>query len=630
MGLWLLMLALQGVGGQDQELVVSTSAGFVRGERKLSSLDKEVDVWASIPFAEPPVGDLRFMAPQPKRSWSGERDVRKPANSCSQPRTGAFNFSGESIWLPNTPVSEDCLYLQVARPVLPAFQRRDPLPVMVWIYGGSFYSGSYTLDLYDPRLLASEQKVVVVGLNYRVASLGFLYLGEEGVGGNAGLLDQVMALRWIKENIHSFGGDPNAITLFSESAGSVSVAFHLLSPLSRNLFTRAILQSATAFNPWALLTRQESRRRSLKLARLIGCPTGARDGAREALSCLRGAKPEELLDAEWKEEEGYGPISQGVLAMPFVPIVDGEFLPTDPLRMMETGNFKQTSLLLGACREEANYFLIYYDPSLWPHNREDVVMTKKQFDRAVQEVNGPVKPVGQAAIKFMYTDWMNPSSTNSNMVALDRMVGDYAFTCPVVNFAHHYARASPPNDVYLYHYTHHTVNSPWPRWSGVMHGDEIAFIFGDPFKKKPEALIDYTDEERMLSRTMMAFWANFAKTGNPNLSGKGAHSSVGGTYWPLHSATNKEFLRIKTANHTQGKGLRAKECAFWGDYLPHLLKKAEDPPEPPPCKCHCPAPPPVASCDCPGTSIAPGPPHSSLLPTLMALLTSALLFCLVL
>ena len=189
----------------------------------------------------------------------------------------------------NTPLSEDCLYLQVARPVL---RRMERIPVMVWIYGGSFYSGTYTLDLYDPKVLAAEQEVIVVSIQYRLASLGFLYLGEEGVSGNAGLLDQQMALSWIKENIIMFGGDPDRITLFSgqvfrsqrtekrlssvftESAGSVSAGYHLLSPSSRDLFTRIILQSASPLNPWGLITKKEAKRRSLLLASKLGCPVG--------------------------------------------------------------------------------------------------------------------------------------------------------------------------------------------------------------------------------------------------------------------------------------------------------------------------------------------------------------------
>ena len=193
------------------------------------------------------------------------------------------------VWVANSPLSEDCLYLQVARPVL---WRMERIPVMVWIYGGSFYSGTFTLDLYEPKVLAAEQEVIVVSIQYRVASLGFLYLGEGGVEGNAGLLDQQMALRWIKENIIMFGGDPDRITLFSgktqstalkrrstdklcvfaESAGSTSAGYHLLSPSSSDLFSRMILQSASPLSPWGLITKVEAKRRSLMLASKLGCP----------------------------------------------------------------------------------------------------------------------------------------------------------------------------------------------------------------------------------------------------------------------------------------------------------------------------------------------------------------------
>ena len=152
--------------------------------------------------------------------------------------------------------------------------RGERIPVMVWIYGGSFYSGTMTLDLYQPGMLAGEQQVMVVSIQYRVASLGFLYLGQDSVQGNAGLLDQVMALRWIKENIIMFGGDPNRITLFSESAGSSSAGYHLMSPMSHDLFTRVILQSASPLSPWGLITPKEAKRRSLVLAKKLGCPVG--------------------------------------------------------------------------------------------------------------------------------------------------------------------------------------------------------------------------------------------------------------------------------------------------------------------------------------------------------------------
>jgi len=582
------------VGGDQGQLVVETTAGLVRGERKKSDLGKEVDVWSSIPYAEAPVGNRRFLPPIPKRSWTGQKDVRTVANTCVQIEGESFgNFSGEKMWLPNSPLSEDCLYLGIVRPVV---RRMERIPVMVWIYGGSFYSGTYTLDLYDPKVLAGEEEVMVVSIQYRVASLGFLYLGKDSVEGNAGLLDQLLALKWIKNNIIMFGGDPDRITLFSESAGSASVGFHLLSPLSRDLFTRAILQSATALNPWALITKKEAKRRALKLASNLGCPLGLNglEVARDTIKCLQRVPAVSMVNAEWDLADG--PIANGVTAMPFVPIIDGEFLPASPLKLLQEGKFKKTDILLGANRDEGSYFLLYFLMHLLTLE-DQVTVTKEDFDKSTQALNEPVKPVGLAAIKFMYTNWMDPTNSTSNLVALDRMVGDYQFTCPVVNFAQYFANTDDHHKVYFYHFTHRTTHSPWPKWMGVIHADEIYYVFGDPLKK--QSWIKYTDQERDLARTVMGYWANFAKNGDPN---------TGGVYWPIHSSTYREYLEISTTNHTTGKGLRAKECAFWTIYLPQLLRKAEDPLIPlssscssGECSCRSKSSP-TSSCNCPTNS----------------------------
>ncbi|CAH1981039.1 unnamed protein product [Acanthoscelides obtectus] len=164
------------------------------------------------------------------------------------------------MWNPNTPLSEDCLYINVVVPK----PRPKNAAVMVWIFGGGFYSGTNTLDVYDHNILVSEENVILVSMQYRVASLGFLYFGTSDVPGNAGMFDQMMALQWIKDNIAHFGGNPNNITLFGESAGAVSVSLHLLSPLSRNLFSQAIMQSGSPTAPWAIISREESLLRGLR------------------------------------------------------------------------------------------------------------------------------------------------------------------------------------------------------------------------------------------------------------------------------------------------------------------------------------------------------------------------------
>jgi len=562
---WLLLVAESTVLLGEDRVLVSTRDGKVRGETLRSDLGQEVDVWDRIPFAEPPVGELRFANPRPVRPWHDVKNVTGKPNSCVQIEGVGFpGHPGEKVWLYNTPLSEDCLYLSITRPA------RAPanLPVMVWIYGGSFYGGTSTLELYDPKILATRNEVVFVAIQYRVASLGFLFLDNEDAPGNAGLMDQVMALKWIKNNIKAFGGDPNSITLFSESAGSTSVSFHLLSPLSSNLFNRAIMQSATALAPWALISKQEAKRRALLLARKMDCPTDTKY-MKNIVNCMRAANTSVMVNME------HDKIAYGLCAFPFVPIVDGTFLPASPQSILNSGTFPRKAVLLGANQDEGSYFLVYYLTDILTLT-ENITVTPEIYDGAVREVNPFVKPVGLSAIKYAYTDWMDPQDSRNNARSLDRMTGDFLFSCSVINLAEAYAKRDPAVNVYVYHFRHRTVNSPWPTWTGVMHGDEIAYIFGDPFRRV--GAVNYTDKERMLSTDMMTYWTNFAKTGDPNKYSNGSWvPTLGGHYWPIHSQAHREYLEIRTTRHYNKSGFKNNECEFWRSFLPMLLKSAEEP-----------------------------------------------------
>ncbi|KAJ8310284.1 hypothetical protein KUTeg_012149 [Tegillarca granosa] len=202
--------------------------------------------------------------------WEDVLDATQKPNSCMQGYEQMFpNFSGALVWNPNTTPSEDCLYLNVWTPrTSPPFQNKA---VLVWIYGGAFYSGSSVLDIYDAKYLAVENDVVIVSMQYRLGALGFLTLGVPEAPGNAGMFDQDMALNWIQRNIHHFGGNPHNVTLFGESAGAASVGLHLLSPLSRGKFHRAILQSGAPQANWATVSQEEGIRRSRELAKKMKC-----------------------------------------------------------------------------------------------------------------------------------------------------------------------------------------------------------------------------------------------------------------------------------------------------------------------------------------------------------------------
>ena len=224
------------------------------------SNNRDVHAWYGIPYAEPPTGDLRFRHPRHPKAWEGIKETTKQPNTCVQIKDTMFpGFSGSEIWNANTPISEDCLYLNVVVPAV----KPQKAAVLVWIFGGGFYSGTSTLDLYDMRVLVAQENIIMVSMQYRVASLGFLYSKTDDAPGNAGLFDQRMALEWIKDNIENFGGNPENVTIFGESAGAASVGYHLLSPLSRNLFSQAIMQSASALVPWGVVTQEESIMRGM-------------------------------------------------------------------------------------------------------------------------------------------------------------------------------------------------------------------------------------------------------------------------------------------------------------------------------------------------------------------------------
>uniref|UniRef100_A0A8C1WC11 Carboxylic ester hydrolase n=1 Tax=Cyprinus carpio TaxID=7962 RepID=A0A8C1WC11_CYPCA len=224
--------------------LVHTKLGSLRGAF-MTAKGKEtvISSYFGVPFAKPPVGPLRLAPPQPAEAWQGVRDATKQPPMCLQAREVLLellaNFS-MSVEVPE--VSEDCLYLNIYTPSKPGDNSK--LPVMVWIHGGGFSAAS--ASIFDGLVLAAYQDVVVVLIQYRLGLLGFFSTGDEHAPGNYGLLDQVAALQWVQENIHSFGGDPELVTIFGESAGGVSVSLHVLSPLSSNLFRYAIAESGTA------------------------------------------------------------------------------------------------------------------------------------------------------------------------------------------------------------------------------------------------------------------------------------------------------------------------------------------------------------------------------------------------
>lgn len=548
---------------RTEDPIVRTETGQVRGKRfNLPGLGKTVDAYTGIPFAQPPVGYLRFRHPQPIHKWHNVYDATQLPPSCYQEPDLNFGpeFYGSNVWNPPTAVSEDCLYLNVFVPK----PRQRKLAVMVWIYGGGFYSGTTTLELYDGKILAALNSVVVVSIGYRLGALGFLSLDHPTVPGNAGLFDQLMGLEWIQQNIRYFGGDPDNVTLFGESAGSVSVSLHLLSPLSHNKFHRAILQSGSANMPWATLTPGEARRRSTELAfDYLSCPRT--DDMSRLADCLRLISPEQIVEQQW--------VSRGILQFPFLPVVDGVFLTAPVSELLERSSFKRCPILVGSNRNEASFFLIYELKEYLDLERK--TMTRSEYVDSMERLFHyyPQYPSlsnerAMRAITFQYTDWLHPDDSGRNVHALDMAVSDSQFLCPLNWFADAYAKSHAA--VYMYYFTQRYSTNPWPAWTGVLHGDEIFFTMGEALKPRH----NFTEDERQLSRKMMLYWGNFAKTGDPN-----KHPAMTSLEeWPLYSVDRKEYLELSTRFIDSldkwkaiDRGPRVKECAFWSEYLPYLI-----------------------------------------------------------
>ncbi|XP_051900454.1 acetylcholinesterase isoform X2 [Pristis pectinata] len=535
---------------QNSELLINTQSGKVKGTR-IPVLSSHISAFLGIPFAEPPVGNLRFQKPKAKKSWSGTWDATSYPKNCQQYVDNQFpGFPGSEMWNPNQEMSEDCLYLNVWVPS----PRPKNAAVMVWVFGGGFYSGTSTLDVYDGKYLAHTEKVVVVSMNYRVGALGFLALhGNEEAPGNVGLLDQRLALQWVQKNIQFFGGDPGTVTIFGESAGGASVGMHLLSPDSRDLFHRAILQSGSPNCPWATISRTEGRRRAVELGKLLKCNI---KNDRALIRCLRAKKPKELIDQEWNVL----PYSS-IFRFPFVPIIDGDFFPESLDTMLDAGNFKKTQVLLGVNKDEGTFFLLYGAPGFSKDSESSI--TRKDFMSGVKLSVPHANDLGLEAVALQYTDWMDEHNGIKNRDAMDDLVGDHNVICPLMHFAHKYSEFG--NGIYMYFFDHRASNLAWPEWMGVIHGYEIEFVFGLPLEKR----LNYTPEEEMLSRKIMRYWSTFAKTGNPNESPSKENS------WPPFTTSEQKFIDLNTKPIKVNQRLRVQTCVFWNQFLPKLLDVAE-------------------------------------------------------
>ncbi|XP_060617024.2 cholinesterase-like [Anolis sagrei] len=511
-----ILFSLASNAASKDDLVVDTSSGPVKG-KTLAVGSGSVRAYLGIPYAEPPLGKLRFQKPLPHQPWSKTFEAIDFGNACPQ---SVLSQTPEAKMVnPNRPLSEDCLFLNIW---VPHPKPSVPVPIFVWIHGGGFIAGTSSLDLYNGSSLAVTENVIVASMNYRIGALGFLSL-PPAVPGNMGLWDQHLALTWIKENAAAFGGDPKRVTIFGQSAGGASVGFHLLSPKSEPLFAQAVLESGAPNAIWAWASPETVKNKSLEFSQLLGCGEG---NVNEIVTCLRGKNAMEFPPYETLLVLK----SKFLMSLPFVPTTDGEFLTDDPQRLLDSQHVQIKPIITGVNSDEAASLLTL----IFPGSNHSLI-NREQFlevlRRALQ--NATEKEIQAVALKYS-EESHGPAKYRS---ALVQSLGDYLFVCPATKFAAQIRKAGGPS--YVYYFTHHTSGTVWPEWANATHGAEIIYVFGT-FKAALEANKTYTEAEAALSRRIMRYWAEFARTGKPTGSEKQE------VEWPLYNATLQNFYHLST------------------------------------------------------------------------------------
>ena len=476
-------------------VTVDTSFGDLRGE-----LLDGVNIFRGIPFATPPVGELRWRAPKPPIAWSGVRDATRfgsPAPQLESPIQVASAYNG--MWRAFEDVSEDCLTLNIWSPNLSDAQ----LPVMVWIHGGAFNTGAGSQPMYEGSHLAKNNGVLVVTINYRLGPFG--YFNHDQFDYNVGTLDQVAALKWIQTEITRFGGDPNNVTIFGESAGGKSVEILLSTPSAKGLFHKAIIQST--YDP-----PMEMWRGVEKTTELV-------------THLDRGVSPTELLDSTTDEllkaqqNLYFLGLTQGDQRGVVNPVIDGTVLPDYPRSEISRGICSDIPVMIGTTLDETRLFSLF----------TLIDSPETTFDNLLEHletgISDTTKDVLQQAVNH-YRSLENATGEPVTPEDVKQAIRtDMTFRQPSIRLAEAHANTNKNTYMYIFEWKSHLLPQ-----IGACHGLEIPFIFGN-FDCPIGELAGMLREPDNLSFVMQTAWANFAHTGTP--------SATGINEWPAYEIENR-------------------------------------------------------------------------------------------
>jgi para-nitrobenzyl esterase len=501
---------------------ISTEGGKIRGKYEESG---QVAVFKGVPYAKPPLGEYRWKPPQPVEPWEGTIEATRFGPRALQVDVDFEPFLNDLIdgqgWsslrsmmikflvkvAPKPQQSEDCLYLNIRTPSL---DKDAKLPVMVWIHGGGHQWGSGSDIFYDSNALALRG-VVVVSINYRLALMGYFTHpelskeSEHGVSGNYGTLDQIAALHWVQSNIEAFGGDPDNVTIFGESAGGESVAHMMTSPLAKGLFHKAIMQSP-ATNCQMIHLKQPfiTYPAAEDIGKTFADKIVSNNG--DCLSELRKIPAQKINEILKKKRDlDY-----------FLPVIDGYVIEKSPFEIFLKGEQSRVPLLLGSNSDEGTLFYSLIHTPLMEYRHKGILP---------HEIPELLRNEFRSEADTLFK--LYPGLNDGRDEAIISLLGDNMFGSKAYFYANQAKKVG--QTVYVYYFTR---TPPSPKQTiGAHHAAEIPFVHGSQSLAFP-----MTDEEIALSKVMINYWTQFAKTGNPNIA---PHPE-----WPLFDLGDKMWMEI--------------------------------------------------------------------------------------
>ncbi|XP_051159978.1 juvenile hormone esterase-like [Leptopilina boulardi] len=539
---------------QENLIVNLNGLGSIKGSLMTTRLGKKIYSFRGVRYAEPPIGKLRFQPPVPVKPWDQVFDASKEGPACPQ-----LNY---------TIMSEDCLRLNVYTTKLPSANEKVNRPVIIFIHPGGFYSYSGQSDQFGPEYLL-DRDVVLVTINYRLGSLGFLSAAHPRLLGNMGLKDQVIALRWVKKNIQVFGGDSNSVTITGYSAGSGSVTMHLVSPMSRGLFHRAIAMSGSVTGQRLLGTNQKDM--AIKQAKYFNCSTNSVD---EIVDCLQTIPAQDIANSmhifyEWYHD----PVVKWI---PIVePEVDGveRFLIEEPINSIREGRVAPVPVIGGVNKDEFSAVIVYpielcrkgncFFLDQWNSNWNHIAPISFQYERNTSRT----ECISKELKKF----YINNHVTLENIEGIGQLYSD-----AIIIFSEHrfinLLSAVSKYPVYYYHFTYqgrysHIVWTDTKKPFGVSHHDELMYVF---YMSRFPKFVKGDPEISMVEK-MTAIFENFAKTGKPIPNHNSLFENV---KWKKFTTLRKRYLEINNCSMIMKNGvIYPKRMKLWDSLFPLLTNK---------------------------------------------------------